>query len=627
MVDRQTKRSIRQSPSASLPGEGSRRGRQESPQAAGVNAAPQNLRGGRARCAIYTRKSSEEGLEQEFNSLDAQREACEAYVRSQKHEGWQALPQLYDDPGYSGGNMERPALQRLLADIVARKVDVVVVYKVDRLTRSLADFAKIVEVFDASTVSFVSITQSFNTTTSMGRLTLNVLLSFAQFEREVTGERIRDKIAASKKKGLWMGGQPALGYDVKERKLVVNEAEAETVRTIFQRYLDLGTVRELKASLDADGIVSKRRTAANGSPYGGNSFSRGALYQMLQNRVCRGEIVHKGAAYPGEHPRIVDEELWTSVQKKLEANGVDRLTKRGEDRQQHLLAGVLFDANGEAMTPTHAIKKGIRYRYYVSCRLITGAKAGADGDQTTGQRLPAVELERLVVQRLRTFFADPEAIAEALPARRRDAPSRKRAFRAAQDIVRAIDAGGHVNTLHFLRPLIARAQVHLDRIDIDLLADWVVEVLLPGSCTIEAASGDALPDPSIASDADGSGRAIQLTIAAALKRAGMEMKFVIAGMDEGATPDPGLVRLLIRAHSLARRLAISPGSNLEDIGALEDMGAPYAARLMRLNYLAPDIVVAILNGRQPVGLTGRRLMADTRLPLEWSAQRVALGFA
>jgi DNA invertase Pin-like site-specific DNA recombinase len=255
--------------------------------------AQKSPRSGRLRCAIYTRKSSEEGLEQEFNSLDAQREACGAYVRSQKHEGWQALPTLYDDPGYSGGNMERPALKRMLADIAAKRIDVVVAYKVDRLTRSLADFAKIVEVFDASSVSFVSITQAFNTTISMGRLTLNLLLSFAQFEREVTGERIRDKIAASKKKGLWMGGQPALGYDVRDRKLVVNEEEAETVRLLFRRYLDLGSVRELKAALDADGLVSKRRTAANGEAYGGQSFSRGALYQMLQNRVYRGEIVHR----------------------------------------------------------------------------------------------------------------------------------------------------------------------------------------------------------------------------------------------------------------------------------------------------------------------------------------------
>src|SRR5271157_759317 len=239
----------------------------------------------KVRCAVYTRKSSEEGLEQEFNSLDAQREACEAYVTSHKHEGWTTLATLYDDGAYSGGTMDRPALQRLLDDVRVGKVDVVVVYKVDRLTRSLADFAKIVEIFDAQRVSFVSVTQAFNTTTSMGRLTLNVLLSFAQFEREVTGERIRDKIAASKKKGMWMGGQPSLGYDVKERKLVVNEAEAATVRYIFRRYLELGAVRALRDDLAAAGVVSKRRTAADGSPYGGQRFSRGALYLMLKNRI------------------------------------------------------------------------------------------------------------------------------------------------------------------------------------------------------------------------------------------------------------------------------------------------------------------------------------------------------
>ena len=263
------------------------------------------------RCAIYTRKSSEEGLEQQFNSLDAQREACEAYVVSQKHEGWSALPTLYDDAAYSGGTMDRPALQKLLADIRARKVDVIVVYKVDRLTRSLADFAKIVEVFDAHNVSFVSVTQAFNTTTSMGRLTLNVLLSFAQFEREVTGERIRDKIAASKKKGMWMGGLPSLGYDVKERKLIVNEAEASTVRHVFRRYVELGSVRALKAELDVAGVVSKLRFASDGSVYGGKSLSIGALYLMLQNRIYRGEIVHKGVAYPGEQAAIIEEDLWS----------------------------------------------------------------------------------------------------------------------------------------------------------------------------------------------------------------------------------------------------------------------------------------------------------------------------
>jgi hypothetical protein len=414
------------------------------------------------------------------------------------------------------------------------------------------------------------------------------------------------------------------------RKLVVNEAEAETVRTIFRRCLDLDSVRELKAALDAEGIVSKRRTAADGSAYGGNSFSRGALHQMLQNRVYRGEIVHKGAAYSGEHPPIVDEDLWRRVQGRLEANGVDRRTEREESQQACLLAGVLFDANGAPMTPTHAIKKGLRYRYYVSRRLIIGVRAERERDHETGQRLPAVELERLVVERLRTFFADPEAIVEALPPRRRNAPSVKRALGAAVGVVRTIDAGGDATRLDVLRPLIARAQVHSDRIDIELRADAVAQTLLPGSNTIHDAPGDPpgdTPTNSFSeSDVAGLGGHIRLTIAAAPKRAGMEMKFVIHGADEKATPDSGLVRLLIRAHSLARRLATSPGSSLEDVGAQEGMGAPYAARLMRLNFLAPEIVVAILRGHQPIGLTARKLMADTRLPLEWSGQRATLGF-
>ena len=595
----------------------------------------QSPRSGRIRCAIYTRKSSEEGLEQEFNSLDAQREACESYVRSQKHEGWIAQPALYDDPGYSGGNMDRPALKRLLADIAAGRIDVVVVYKVDRLTRSLADFAKIVEIFDAKTVSFVSITQAFNTTTSMGRLTLNVLLSFAQFEREVTGERIRDKIAASKKKGLWMGGQPALGYDVKDRKLVVNEPEAETARAIFRHYLELGSVRELKAALDAEGVVSKRRLAADGSTYGGNSFSRGALYQMLQNRVYRGEIVHKGAAYPGEHSAIVDEDLWRQVQAKLEANGVERTGARDRAKLAYLLAGVVVDAEGETMTPTHAVKKGVRYRYYVSRRLIAESRAsnqreqvGRDqGRREQAQRLPAGDLERLVIGRLKTFFADSSAITDALPPRRRTAPNIKRALTAAAAIIRVI-AEGEGQTFALLRPLIVRVQVHPDRVDIELAADRVTEVFLGGGdSTRERLGAQHEADLETASAATNDDRRILLTIEARLQRAGMEMRFVINGVETGARPDDALVRLLTRAHALARRLASNPSLTLEEAGAAEDMGAPYSARLMRLNFLAPEIVVAILNGRQPAALTANKLMADTRLPLAWAEQRIALGFA
>jgi site-specific DNA recombinase len=582
----------------------------------------QAARGGRLRCAIYTRKSSEEGLEQEFNSLDAQREACEAYVRSQKHEGWLGLPTLYDDPGYSGGNMERPALTRLLADIAARKIDVVVVYKVDRLTRALADFAKIVEIFDASTVSFVSITQAFNTTTSMGRLTLNVLLSFAQFEREVTGERIRDKIAASKKKGMWMGGQPALGYDVKDRKLVVSEAEAETVRAIFRRYLDLGSVRELKTELDAQGAVSKHRMAANGNSYGGQSFSRGALYQMLQNRVYRGEIVHKGAAYPGEHCSIIDEDLWRQVQEKLEANGVERTSARDRTKLAYLLAGVLLDAAGQPMTPTHAVKKGVRYRYYVSRPLITGVRADAARDaqrREAGQRLPAGDLERLVITRFKTFICDPDAIAAALPQDRRSAPNVKRALGAAAEITQRLASEEAGVIFNFLRPLIARAQVYSDRIDIDLAAGRMADALL--------GEGGYEHEDDRQYDASDDYGCLRLTIAATLQRAGKEMRFVVAGAANAIPPDASLVRLLTRAQALADRLTANPSLTLEEAGAAESVGAPYAARLMRLSYLAPDIVVAILNGRQPAALTAKKLMADTRLSLSWDAQRKALGFA
>jgi site-specific DNA recombinase len=276
------------------------------------------------RCAIYTRKSSDEGLEQEFNSLDAQREACEAYIVSQRHAGWIALAAMYDDGGLSGGTTERPALKRLLADIKAGKVQIVVVYKVDRLTRSLADFAKIVDILDAHNASFVSVTQQFNTTTSMGRLTLNMLLSFAQFEREIAGERIRDKIAASKRKGMWMGGNVPLGYDVRDRKLIVNEPEALTVRLIFRRYAELGSVSLLRAELDRQGTVSKRREGAGGRLTGGQRFSRGALYLMLQNRIYRGEIVHQDTAYPGRHKAIIEPELWQIVEDKLAANRHER---------------------------------------------------------------------------------------------------------------------------------------------------------------------------------------------------------------------------------------------------------------------------------------------------------------
>ena len=317
------------------------------------------------RCAIYTRKSSEEGLEQSFNSLDAQRESSEAFILSQRQEGWRALPNRYDDGGYSGGTMERPALKRLLEDVEANKVNVIVVYKVDRLTRSLSDFAKIVEALDARGVSFVSVTQQFNTTSSMGRLTLNILLSFAQFEREVTGERIRDKIAASKKKGMWMGGLVPLGYDLEGRKLVPNSKEYEVVCKIFSLYLKVGCVSKLAVQLDRENVRSKVWITRTGARLGGGAFARGALYALLRNRLYIGQIRHRDQWYPGEHKGIVPLDLWDKVQAQLNSNLQTR-HNRVKEQSSSLLTGWIEDADGTRFTPSFTIRRGRRYRYYVS---------------------------------------------------------------------------------------------------------------------------------------------------------------------------------------------------------------------------------------------------------------------
>ena len=343
------------------------------------------------RCAIYTRVSTENGLEQEFNSLHAQREAAQAYIKSQAHEGWKLIRDHYDDGGFSGGSLDRPGLQKLLADIRERRIDIVVVYKVDRLTRSLTDFAKLVELFDGHGVAFVSVTQSFNTTTSMGRLTLNVLLSFAQFEREVTGERIRDKIAASKKKGLWVGGVVPLGYEVKDRKLIVNEEEAATVRLIFSRYLDLGSLSALQRDLRERGIVTRKRTLSSGRAIGGRALTNGPLAYMLRNRMYLGEINHRDKSYPGEHAPIIDARLFEAVQAKLTENRQGRRLRRQSSNA--LLMGKLFDDRGNPMTPSYAIKKGVRYRYYVSSVLNQGRKEEAG----SLPRVAAEAVERIVL--------------------------------------------------------------------------------------------------------------------------------------------------------------------------------------------------------------------------------------
>ena len=349
----------------------------------------------RVRCAIYTRVSTDHGLDQEFNSLDAQRDASQAYIRSQAHAGWTLGRGRYDDGGYSGGSTERPGLQQLLSDVKAGRVDVIVVYKVDRLTRSLADFAKLVELFDAHGVSFVSVTQQFNTTTSMGRLTLNVLLSFAQFEREVTSERIRDKIAASKRKGLWVGGVVPLGYEVKNRKIIAVPDEAERVRTIFRRYLDVGSLNLLLADLRHTGLLTKVRPLSSGRTIGGIPFTRGPLAYMLRNRFYIGEVLFKGEICRGEQPPILDRALFEAVQAKLDEQRSHRTITR--DRSGALLRGRMFDDAGNRMAPTHATKQQVRYRYYISAAVVQGQKNGS-GSVT---RIPAAEIEAAVVKAIR----------------------------------------------------------------------------------------------------------------------------------------------------------------------------------------------------------------------------------
>jgi DNA invertase Pin-like site-specific DNA recombinase len=565
----------------------------------------------RLRCAIYTRKSSEEGLEQDFNSLDAQREACAAFIASQKHEGWTALPEMYDDGGFSGGTMERPAFRRLLADVSAGNIDVVIVYKVDRLTRSLLDFAKIVDVFDKRNVSFVSVTQQFNTTSSMGRLTLNILLSFAQFEREVTGERIRDKIAASKKKGMWMGGLPSLGYDVKDRKLVVNEAEAKTVRYIFRRYTELKSVRQLKTDLDASDIVSKVRKAADGTRYGEKPLARGALYLMLQNRIYRGETVHKDKSYPGEHEAIIDEALWTKTQSILMGNRADR-TLGTTERQVSLLAGILFDAGGDRMTPTHATNNAARYRYYASRSLLAG------GAKEAGQRIPASSLEALVIRRLRDWLADSATVLDIVQRHSSDAATQKRIMDGLNRHVANWQDLRADDIRNFVLSIVARIQVHTDRIDIVLnqtrLAHWLGGTDSHGERPSETQS-------------DTDGHFVTLTIPARLKRTGKEMKLIVEDGSEPTSLDPSLVRVLVRAHLIRDRLLRDKGLTFDEIAKSEDMVPSYATRLFRLTLLAPDIISAILGGRHPPELTARKLMDDTRLPLDWDEQRRSLGFA
>jgi site-specific DNA recombinase len=546
------------------------------------------------RCAIYTRKSSDEGLDQAFNSLDAQHEACAAYVASQRHEGWKLIPDRFDDGGLSGGTLERPALQRLLAEIDAGRIGMVVVYKIDRLTRSLVDFGRLVERLDAKGCSFVSVTQAFNTATSMGRLTLNVLLSFAQFEREVTAERIRDKIAASKKKGLWMGGSLPLGYDrhpdPQRRELVVNPIEAQVARTLFTLYADLGNLRLVEIEAARRGLRPKSVITPSGLVRGVSPFSRGQLHYLLTNPVYIGRIRHKELSYPGLHAAIIDADLWDRVQAKLIAAGARPRGRSPIALDARSLTGKLRDETGDPLTPTHTKRRGRRFAYYVSNRLITG------GTDPSGWRLPAEALEtslrQIIVGHLQKAAAGHALLAQP-------------------------EASGAAE-------LVRRATVLADRVESDpaLLGRIIASGrLAPGQLQLELDPGliaAALEVPVTAL----SDRLLRVSCAFALRRRGVKTR-IIAG-ETAPVPDVVLQRTLAEAHLWAR--ALRAGTSLTEIARQTGRSEPYIRTRIPLAFLAPPVQAAILDGRQLADLSVAQLLRDG-IPMDWNEQARLYGMA
>ena len=544
----------------------------------------------KVRCAIYTRKSSEEGLEQDFNSLDAQHEACSAYIFSQASEGWSLLDRRYDDGGLSGGTLDRPALQRLLADIEAGLIDIVVVYKVDRLTRSLLDFSKLVETMDAAHVSFVSVTQSFNTTNSMGRLTLNMLLSFAQFEREVTAERIRDKIAASKAKGMWMGGTPPLGYEPDGRTLKVVPAHAKVIRSLFVIYAELGTVPRLQDRLDDESVVAPIRTIGKGRQIGGKPFLRAQLYRLLSNPIYIGKIAHRGTIHDGQHDAIVAQDLWDRVQAKLKANA------QGEQRAKtvksaSLLAGRCFDGDGEPLVASHAVKDTRRYRYYVSRNLQHGKKC----DRSSGIRTPAMELEKAVAQQIADWLGNPLAVMEHLGST------------WTPDQSRAVIEG-----LNFLVGRVRRRERFIMR-QLCEKVTILVDKLVIRICTKQLADALHLTVPSNLEP-------IVIDAPASLQRSGRKLTFVQNGKyPRSSEPNAELVRLLARARSWWKRMA-EGGIDIAALAREEDINPSYVSRVVRLNFLAPALVEEILAGKQAASVSAQSLRLSD-LPVDWGSQK------
>ena len=557
----------------------------------------------RVRCAIYTRKSSDEGLDQEFNSLDAQREACTAYIRSQAHENWRALPEIYDDGGHSGGSLERPALKRLIEAVRGRRIDVIVVYKIDRLTRSLADFARLAELLDANGVSFVSITQQFNTTTSMGRLMLNVLLSFAQFEREITAERIRDKIAASKKKGMWMGGIVPIGYEVRDRALHIDPEQAEEVRTLFRLYLELGTVAALEKALVERGIRTKGRQLADGRSTGALPFSRGHLYRLLKSPIYAGRIGHKTKSYPGLHEAIINPDVWDRVQTKLEFNTQGPARRRAErPSEPGMLVGLLVDGDGRKFTLSHANKRGRRYHYYVCA---PPAVVKAAGEPSRIRRLPAPEIEEAVRRALTAFVGHPSRLAEAACAL--SAHETQTVVAASASLKQQSETFVEI-WANQIRPTLARVVVYQDRLQFDIHRPALRRLL-------------SLPVQSV--ETEEALEAYSFALPVVLLTRGKQIKLVLSGTKEStedSKPDKSLLRTLVRARRWFDQLKTGQADSIAAIAADEQVTGSYVTRILRLAFLSPTLIEQILDGRQPWELSADRFTLRSNVPIAWREQ-------
>lgn len=538
------------------------------------------------RCAIYTRKSSEEGLEQDFNSLHAQREACEAFIKSQKHEGWKLLPAAYDDGGISGGTMQRPGLQKLLDDVKAKKVDIIVVYKVDRLTRSLADFARMVELFDQEGISFVSVTQQFNTTSSMGRLTLNVLLSFAQFEREVTGERIRDKIKASKARGMWMGGYVPLGYRVEDRKLRVEPEHAELIQTIFTLYLEEGTITKLRLRLAELNI--RRPASEKGTPP--IPFTRGGLQTLLANPIYTGRIRHGKILHDGLHDAIISIEMWEAVQAQFLRNSQGERWRERVTTPLQLL-GKLYDPEMRRLVGSHTIKKGRRYAFYISESL------RRDPDPT-GWRLPAKVVEAKVIDLTRSMLRDGVAISQAVSSKLDPANIHKL-------IIAAVNAAENESIDAIFKNVVDRVHIENERITITLRLDQLLN--------LSEATAEPLPYVQH--------HPVQL------KRRGVETRLVIAPSPHRATSvDPQMVSTIAKGRQWFDDWLHGRITGYKDIVGRESISASYAGDVMKLAFLSPVIVEDIIKGRQPEALMVSHLTKIENIPLRWEDQAAQYGW-